>query len=130
YGVVLAIGYSFVSPVTVTTLVGQWFVKRRSLAMSIGSTGTSLGELITVPLAMLAVLSVGWESAFRLIAGFMLLIVLPVGFFLLRTVLRVGFFLLPTRPAEKGLKPYGYVDEGAAGRTAAAGPNLTLRDAV
>ena len=67
----------------VTTLVSQWFVKRRSLAMSIGSTGTSLGELVTVPLAMLAVLIVGWENAFRVIAGFMLFVVLPVGFFLL-----------------------------------------------
>jgi MFS family permease len=119
YGVMLAIGYSFVSPVTVTTLVGQWFVKRRSLAMSIGSTGTSLGELITVQLAMLAVLSVGWESAFRLIAGFMLLIVLPI-----------CFLLLCNRPADKGLKPYGYSEDGASSRATAAGLALTLRDAV
>ncbi len=119
YGVMLAIGYAFVSPVTVTTLVSHWFVKRRSLAMSIGSTGTSLGELITVQLAMLAVLSFGWENAFRVIAGFMVLIVLPIGFLLLRN-----------RPADKGLKPYGYVEDAATGRAAAAGPALTLGNAV
>lgn len=118
YGVLLAIGYSFTSLVTVTTLVSQWFIKRRSLAMSIGSTGTSLGELITVPLAMLAVLTVGWENAFRVIAAFMIFIVLPV-----------GFLLLANRPADKGLEPYGYVpgEGGSGGR--GSNPGLTLREA-
>jgi len=119
YGVILAVGYSFASPVTITTLVGHWFVKRRSLAMAIGSTGTSLGELITVPLAMLAVLTVGWENAFRLIATFMIVVVLPVGFILLRN-----------RPSDKGLKPYGY-DENTAAATAKAAANaMTLREAL
>jgi MFS family permease len=119
YGVLLAIGYSCASPVTVATLVGQWFVKRRSLAMSIGSTGSSLGELVTVPLAMLAVITVGWESAFRVIAGFMLFVVLPV-----------GFFLLYDRPADKGLQPFGYVPGEAGGRAGGNGPALNLRQAV
>ncbi len=43
YGFLLALGYACASPVTVTTLVSHWFVSRRSLAMSIGSTGTALG---------------------------------------------------------------------------------------
>jgi MFS family permease len=119
YGVLLAIGYSCASPVTIATLVGQWFVKRRSTAMSIGSTGSSLGELVTVPLAMLAVLTVGWESAFRVIACFMLLLVLPV-----------GYFLLYNRPSDKGLQPYGYVPEELGGRRGLAGAALTLREAV
>jgi MFS family permease len=118
YGILLAIGYACASPVTVTTLVSHWFVKRRSLAMSIGSTGTALGELVTVPLAMLAVISVGWDNAFRVIAAFMLFIVLPV-----------GFFLLYNRPADKGLEPFGYVP-GEAGNKRAGGPALTLRDAA
>ena len=119
YGVLLSLGFACASPVTVTTLVGHWFVKRRSLAMSIGSTGTALGELITVPLAMLAVLSVGWDNAFRVMAGFMLLIVLPVGFLLLRD-----------RPADKGLQPYGH-DAAEAARHAQRGDQgLTLRQAA
>jgi MFS family permease len=116
YGVLLAIGYACASPVTVTTLVSQWFVRRRSLAMSIGSTGTALGELVTVPLAMLAVLSVGWENAFRVIAGFMLLVVLPV-----------GLFLLYNRPADRGLEPFGY-EPGENGKKRAVGPSLTLKE--
>jgi MFS family permease len=119
YGVLLAIGYACASPVTVTTLVSRWFVKRRSLAMSIGSTGSSLGELITVPLAMLAVISFGWESAYRVIAGFMLLVVLPV-----------GFLLLYNRPQDKGLQPFGYDPNANASGRGSGGPALTLRDAI
>lgn len=118
YGVLLAVGYACASPVTVTTLVSQWFVKRRSLAMSIGSTGTALGELITVPLAMLAVISVGWENAFRVIAGFMLIVVLPV-----------GLFLLSNRPSDKGLEPFGY-EPGETARRRASAIAMTLRETV
>ncbi|MCC6177881.1 MAG: MFS transporter [Chloroflexi bacterium] len=117
YGVLLAIGYACASPVTVTTLVSHWFVKRRSLAMAVGSTGTALGELVTVPLAMVAVLSVGWESSFQLIAGFMIVVVLPIGLLLLRN-----------RPADMGLEPYG--GAAAARRFGLLGPNVTLRDAL
>lgn len=119
YGVLLALGYACASPVTVTALVGRWFVKRRSLAMSIGAIGTSLGELVSVQLAMLALLSVGWENAFRVIAGFMLLIVLPV-----------GFVLLVNKPSDKGLEPYGYVPGEAARRAALAAPSLSFREAL
>ena len=118
YGILLAIAYACASPVTITTLVGHWFIKRRSLAMSIGAIGTSLGELVSVQLAMLALLSVGWENAFRMIAAFMLFIVLPV-----------GYCLLVNKPADKGLEPYGYVP-GMAGGRSNAGPSLTLREAA
>ncbi|MGE3270937.1 MAG: MFS transporter [Chloroflexota bacterium] len=119
YGILLAIGYACASPVTVTTLVSQWFIKRRSLAMSIGSTGTALGELVTVPLAMLAVLSVGWENAFRVIAGFMLLIVLPV-----------GFFLLYNRPSDRGMQPVGYEPDATGRARGLSAISLTLREAA
>jgi MFS family permease len=119
YGVLLAVGYACASPVTVTTLVSHWFLKRRSLAMSIGSTGTSLGELVTVPLAMFAVLYTGWDTAFRIFAAFMLLIVLPV-----------GFLLLADRPSDRGLEPYGAGEEDPGRVRAASGPSQTLHEAV
>ena len=67
------------------------------------STDTSLGELVTVPLAMFAVLYTGWDTAFRIFAAFMLLIVLPV-----------GFLLLADRPSDRGLEPYGAGEEDRA----------------
>ncbi|MFN8635903.1 MAG: MFS transporter [Chloroflexota bacterium] len=119
YGVLLAIGFAFASPVVVTTVVSKWFVKRRSLAMSIGSTGAALGQLVTVPMAMLAVITVGYENAYRVIGLFMLLIVMPVGYFL--------FF---DKPSDKGLEPYG-AEAGDAKRRAAAGNlGMTLKEAM
>jgi len=118
YGVLLAIGFAFASPVVVTPVVSAWFMKRRSLAMSIGATGTALGQLVTVPLAMAAVLTVGWENAYKVIGLFMLLIVMPV-----------GYFLFYNRPSDKGLEPYGYVPGDARSRGAFSGPVMTLRDA-
>jgi MFS family permease len=68
---------------------------------------------------MLAVLTVGYENAYRVIGLFMLLIVMPVGYFL--------FF---DRPADKGLQPYGW-EAGEAKRRAAAGNlSMTLKEAI
>lgn len=120
YGVLLAIGFAFASPVVVTPVVSAWFVKRRSLAMSIGATGTALGQLITVPLAMATVLTVGWVNGYRVIGLFMLLIVMPV-----------GYLLFANRPADKGLEPYGYVPGENNGRgRAGGGVAMTLREAM
>jgi MFS family permease len=68
---------------------------------------------------MLAVLTVGWENAYRVIGLFMLLIVIPVGYFL--------FF---NRPSDKGLEPYGYVPGESRARRAGGGADMTLREAL
>ncbi len=49
YGVLLAIGYGAASPVTTTSMVSAWFYEKRAFALSLGSTGTSMGELVVVP---------------------------------------------------------------------------------
>jgi MFS family permease len=53
------------------------------------------------------------------IAGFMLFIVLPV-----------GFLLLYNRPADKGLKPFGYEPDAAIRNRALSGLSLSLRQAA
>jgi MFS family permease len=83
YGVLLAIGYGAASPVTTTSMVSAWFYRKRAFALSLGSTGTSMGELVIVPLAMFIVLSFGWQTGFRTISLWMLLLVLPLAIFLL-----------------------------------------------
>ena len=102
YGVLLAIGYAFASPVITTTLISSWFVARRALALSIGSMGSGLGELITVPLAALVIGIIGWQSSYQAIGLFIAAVVLPVGFLLIRN-----------SPRDLGLEPLG-------GRAAAA----------
>ncbi|HEX3245313.1 MAG TPA: MFS transporter [Chloroflexota bacterium] len=97
YGILLAIGYGCASPVTTTSMVSAWFYKKRALALSLGSTGTSMGELVVVPLAMSIVLAFGWQMGFRTISLWVLLLVFPL-----------ALLLLASRPSDKGLKPYGF----------------------
>ena len=118
FGVLLSVGYAFASPVTTTTLVSRWFVSRRALALSLGSLGSSLGELSIVPLAALSVAIIGWQASYRVWALFIGLIVLPVGLLLLRD-----------RPEDVGLEPLGSSGP-ARGRAADGRPALSLREAA
>lgn len=119
YGVLLSVGYACASPVTVTTLVSNWFVSRRALALSVGSMGSAIGELIIVPLAALIVALSGWQMTFQLIALFILFVVLPVGLLLIRN-----------RPSELGLKPLGSELRISRGETLDGRPALDLRQAL
>ena len=118
FGVLLSVGYAFASPVTTTTLVSRWFVSRRALALSIGSLGSSLGELSIVPLAALSVAIIGWQASYQTWALFIAVIVLPVGLLLLRN-----------RPEDVGLEPLGGSGQ-ARGRTADGRAALSLREAA
>lgn len=117
FGVMLALGYGSASPVTTTTLVSAWFYGRRAFALSLSSSGTALGELIIVPMAMFIVLLVGWTQAFRVLSGWMLFIVLPI-----------AFLLLINRPSDRGLEPYGI--NTPAGRRQASICSISLREAI
>lgn len=119
YGFVLAVGYSFASPVTVTPMVSRWFTKKRTLALSVGSTGSSLGELIIVPMAMLLVGVVGWHLAYQSMAVFILALVLPVAFILIRN-----------QPSDLGLEPLGGPRPPDPVRAGPGGGAFTIRDMV
>ena len=119
YGVLLAAGYAGASPVTMTTLVSNWFVARRALALSIGSTGSALGELLIVPLAALVIGSIGWQMTFRAMAAFIVLVVLPAGLASIRN-----------RPSELGLQPLGGTLRTARGGTLDGRPALSLGQAL
>ena len=118
YGVLLSIGYAFASPVTVTTLVSNWFVERRALALSIGSMGSAIGELIIVPIAAVMVVLLGWQPTFQAMALFIVLVVLPVGLLLVRD-----------HPRQLGLQPLGG-GVGGRGDSKADRPGINLREAV
>ncbi|MEE9276150.1 MAG: MFS transporter, partial [bacterium] len=60
------------------------FQERRGLALSIASTGSSLGQLIGIPAIALALAWWGWRSAFFWVGVAFLLITLPVCLFVIR----------------------------------------------
>ncbi|MGY6499479.1 MAG: MFS transporter [Acidimicrobiales bacterium] len=96
---VLAVGFGMSSSVAANAIIGRWFVARRARAMSISSTGVSVGGVILVPLATVLVARGGLELAGVVMALIVLALALPV----VRLVLAWD-------PSDLGLRP----DDGAA----------------
>jgi MFS family permease len=76
------LGQSALSVVSLT-MVGQWFVKRLSLAMGVYTVLMSIGFMIAFPVVGSVVLGNGWRSAWSGI-GFGLLILAPLSWLLVR----------------------------------------------
>ena len=81
---VFGMGFSASSLIPATTLVTRWFRKRRAMALSIASTGLSLGGVILTPLSVLMVESLTLETAAPLMGVLYLIGVIPVALIWLR----------------------------------------------
>lgn len=90
------LGFSASALVPATTLVTRWFSRRRSVALSIASTGLSLGGVVVVPLTSTAIGRVGLGGVTPWLALAYLLGVVPAALLLLRP-----------DPASMGLHPDG-----------------------
>jgi len=78
------VGFSGSSVIPATTLVTRWFHRKRAMALSIASTGLSLGGVILTPLCVLLVKSMGFESAAPLMGLLYLVGVIPITWIWLR----------------------------------------------
>ena len=78
------IGFSAASLIPATTLVARWFHRRRAMALSIASTGLSLGGVVLTPLSVLMVESFGFAVAGPMMGVMYLLGVIPVALIWLR----------------------------------------------
>lgn len=76
------LGQSALSVVSLT-MVGQWFVRRLSLAMGVYTVLMSIGFMIAFPVVGAIVVSSGWRSAWSGV-GFALLILAPLAWLLVR----------------------------------------------
>ena len=77
-------GFSASSLIPATTLVTKWFHRRRAIALSVASTGLSLGGVILTPLSAVMVESLGFEIAAPLLGVMFLVGVVPVAWMYLR----------------------------------------------
>jgi len=94
--VVAAIGLTCCAFIPIQTLIANWFIEKRGLAMGIALTGIGFGGLVMAPLAGLLVARVGWRLAFAGLGGL-----------ILTTVAAVVLAVVRSRPAEMGLLPDG-----------------------
>jgi MFS family permease len=96
YGVVASLGFGGASGVAASVAVTYWFTQRRGLAFALVEAGFGAGQLLLVPLALLAVSTAGWRAT--LVGGALLLSVV---------VAPVLARWLRDRPEDLGLEPIG-----------------------
>jgi MFS family permease len=98
--------------------VNRWFIRRRSLAMSICITGFSSGGAAILPLITLGVSTIGWRDVMLFSGIFMGIIVIPLASFVRHSPERMGIGAdMP------------FVKEGEAGRRPVV-VDFTVRQAL
>ena len=81
---VFGVGFSASSLIPATTIVARWFKRRRAMALSIASTGLSLGGVILTPVCVLLVERLGFTLAAPLMGVFYVVGVIPAAWIWLR----------------------------------------------
>lgn len=77
------LGQSALSVISLT-LVGQWFVRRLSLAMAVYTVVLSVGFMVAFPVVGAIVINYGWRAAWTAIGLMLLLGLAPLGWLLVR----------------------------------------------
>ncbi|PEC49167.1 MFS transporter [Bacillus sp. AFS077874] len=95
YGVLLSLGLSFTSPVTVSPVVSRWFTRQRGKALFYLSTGSMAGIAIMTPIFTLFINLVGWRNTLMLLAGIFILIAVPSAIIVIRDEVPEGSDALP-----------------------------------
>ncbi len=77
-------GFASSALLPATTLITRWFRRRRAMALSVASTGLSLGGVVITPLSVLLVERYGFSTAAPLMGVMYLIGVIPVAWLWLR----------------------------------------------
>ncbi len=77
------LGQSALSVISIT-IVGQWFVRRLSLAMAVYSVVLSVGFMIAFPVVGIVVENSGWRAAWAGVGAAILFGLAPIGWLLVR----------------------------------------------
>ncbi len=78
FGVVMAIGINTLSYAPHMSLIPKWFTRKRGLASGLAVSGIGVGTMVMAPFIQLMIDTVGWRSAFLVLAGILLSVVLPM----------------------------------------------------
>lgn len=95
YAVIASIGFGGASGIAATVAVTEWFQEKRGFALGVINAGSSTGQLILVPSAMLLISKFGWKPATLILGLFLTFFTFPILAIFFRSV-----------PLDKRLKPY------------------------
>jgi MFS family permease len=74
----MSFGWLGLGLVTIPTLISQWFVNKRGLAISLALNGASFGGIVVAPLLVLLIHATDFRTAMLIAAAVMLIILVPV----------------------------------------------------
>ncbi len=101
-GALIGVACAFILYMPVPILINSWFKEKSGMAMGIAMAFAGVGAVIFNPIVNALVQSMGWRKGYIMTAVIGAVIVLPFVLFVVRS-----------KPADKGLLPYG-AKEGAA----------------
>src|SRR6266550_2968232 len=84
FGVRVPLGLAGTGPVIAAGVVARWFSKRRGTALSVLGSASMTGMSLLVPAVTWLILTTGWRTTYVLIAGGVLVLVLPLCLWVVR----------------------------------------------
>jgi len=84
YGVLVPLGLAGTGPVIASGVVARWFNKRRGTALSVLGSASMTGMSLLVPAVTWLIITSGWRFTYVVIAGAVLLLILPLCLLVLR----------------------------------------------
>ena len=99
FGIFAGMSLGFGEFISVTTVINNWFIRRRSLAMGLLFASGGIGGFVFPPLISWLISGLGWRTAWVCIAAIHLLL----------TVILAGIFIR-SRPEDVGQVPDGLSD--------------------
>ena len=84
FGLLVGIGGIGNSFTAFTPMIGNWFQERRGTALSIVSSGTSVGQMTLLPAFAFLIPWLGWRETFLVMGSAFALLMLPLALFVIR----------------------------------------------
>jgi MFS family permease len=113
YGIFLSLASAAMGPLSYSTLLPRWFVRRRAKAVGVTVLGYALGGFFLPPLFQFLIDGFGWRVTVRLFAAFVIIVVLPlIGWLVVDRPSDVGLYAdgeaqpPPADEREQGEQPY------------------------
>ena len=103
WGVVVGLSAGGIGSVLSATIATRWFVQRRGLVLGILNSASSTGQLIFIPLFMVAIVTSGWR------VGSWILVAVSLA------LIPLIYLWMRDDPAELGLEAYGSKDASVTG---------------
>lgn len=95
-GLVAAIGFTLMGNLVTSVAINNWFIRMRGRALAISNTGSSISNVVMIPVAVYVIAEHGWREMFWIFAIITWIVVLAPSTILIRR-----------RPEDLGLRPDG-----------------------